>query len=120
MKIKVSEATNIQLDWMVAKCEGRTVTNYHGGAVWVKGRHEFFPSEDLEGYDFVFSAHCSWEIAGEIIEKHRIEIKPVYSGWVAFLGHTCFALGENPRIAAMRCFVSSKLGDEVEIPEELK
>jgi len=27
--------------------------------------------------------------------------------------------GDTPLIAAMRCYVASKLGDEVEIPEEL-
>jgi hypothetical protein len=27
--------------------------------------------------------------------------------------------GRTPLIAAMRCYVASKLGDEVEIPEEL-
>lgn len=27
--------------------------------------------------------------------------------------------GPTPLIAAMRCYVASKLGDEVEIPEEL-
>jgi hypothetical protein len=28
-------------------------------------------------------------------------------------------LGPTPLIAAMRCYVASKLGDEVDIPEEL-
>lgn len=28
--------------------------------------------------------------------------------------------GPTPLVAAMRCFVASKLGDEVEVPEELK
>lgn len=28
--------------------------------------------------------------------------------------------GPTPLIAAMRCYVASRLGDEVEIPEELK
>jgi hypothetical protein len=27
--------------------------------------------------------------------------------------------GHTPLIAAMRCYVASKLGDEVEIPDEL-
>jgi hypothetical protein len=29
-------------------------------------------------------------------------------------------IGHTPLIAAMRCYVASKLGDEVEIPEGLK
>ena len=28
--------------------------------------------------------------------------------------------GSTPLIAAMRCYVASKLGDEVEVPEELE
>ena len=29
------------------------------------------------------------------------------------------AFGPTPLIAAMRCFVASKLGDEVEVPNEI-
>jgi hypothetical protein len=28
--------------------------------------------------------------------------------------------GPTPLIAAMRCYVASKMGDEIELPEELK
>jgi hypothetical protein len=31
----------------------------------------------------------------------------------------CVAFGPTPLIAAMRCYVISKLGDEVEVPDEL-
>jgi len=31
----------------------------------------------------------------------------------------CFMGGATPLIAAMRCYVASKLGNEVQIPEEL-
>jgi hypothetical protein len=31
-----------------------------------------------------------------------------------------FAFGPSPLIAAMRCYVASKFGDEVEILEEIK
>jgi hypothetical protein len=30
-----------------------------------------------------------------------------------------YFVGPTPLIAAMRCYVASKLGDEVEVPEEL-
>lgn len=32
---------------------------------------------------------------------------------------TADLIGPTPLIAAMRCFVASRLGDEIEIPEEL-
>ena len=41
---------------------------------------------------------------------------PCIQGWKQLLKH----LGKTKLIAAMRCYVASKLGDEVEIPEELK
>mgnify|MGYP000603757297 CR=1 FL=1 len=40
-------------------------------------------------------------------------------GWEACgFGYTTY--GPTPFIAAMGCFVASRLGEEVEIPEELK
>ena len=40
-------------------------------------------------------------------------------GWMAGIINTAQAYGPTPLIAAMRCYVASKLGDEVNIPEEL-
>ena len=40
--------------------------------------------------------------------------------WLAYIDHTpAHAEGKTPLIAAMRCYVESKLGSEVDIPEEL-
>jgi hypothetical protein len=95
--MKTSELTGAALDWAVAKCEGQT---YHGPA-WTK------PSTD-------------WAQGGPIIERERIEVRP-YDGvkWIATDNLTNHTVGTTPLIAAMRCYVASKLGDEVEIPEEL-
>jgi hypothetical protein len=35
------------------------------------------------------------------------------------MGVTYLRFGDTPLIAAMRCFVASKLGDEVDVPEKL-
>jgi len=49
--------------------------------------------------------------------KMNPEIK---ARWVAALPWpNRFNFGPTPLIAAMRCFVASKLGDEVDVPEEL-
>jgi hypothetical protein len=71
----------------------------------------------------------SWTHAGPIIEREGIEVKkgnPLYFPkgnensdyyeplWVAGKQH-----GGTPLIAAMRCYVASKLGDVVDIPDEL-
>jgi Protein of unknown function (DUF2591) len=51
--------------------------------------------------------------------KYRIPYySPTYDADIGADAYVSKA-GDTPLIAAMRCYVSSKLGDEVEIPEEL-
>lgn len=66
-----------------------------------------------------FQPSLDWSQGGPIIERENIELKPTYAGWTAFLGNTLFANASTPLIAAMRCYVASKLGDTVEVPDEL-
>lgn len=65
----------------------------------------------------------NWSQGGPIIEREGINIGCHLDGaeWVArnYWGEY-ESIGPTPLIAAMRCFVASRLGDEVEIPEELK
>ena len=121
--ILVSEATNIQLDWLVAKAQEAIELEDEDGKYWVVGnkflsyRHGYHPSE-------------AWINGGPIIERERISLKenvPAYPDnlWNAFPSITAkgagwkWGVGPTPLIAAMRCFVMSKLGNRVEIPEEL-
>lgn len=123
MKIKTSEATPRQLNWLVATCEGweprctyipwdnsiqvtRWIPALDGGE---GGRHiKLLPSTD-------------WAQGGPIIERERIDVYFQHDlQWCAAnqTGFDC--VGKSPLIATMRCYVASKLGDEAEIPEELK
>lgn len=68
-----------------------------------------------------------WAQGGLIIEQEidqisRYETYPNYQAeiYVADDYENCHAIGPTPLIAAMRCYVANKLGDEVEVPEELK
>lgn len=66
-----------------------------------------------------------WAFAGPIIEREKIQTTPCEGYWEANgigAGYSddTFHTGPTPLIAAMRCFVASKLGETVEIPEELK
>jgi len=74
------------------------------------------------GYNY----STDWSQGGPIIEREKIGVnyqsnKPL---WVATppLGanYKRNVGGTTPLVAAMRSYVASKLGDEVEIPEELK
>ena len=122
MKIKTSELTGAALDWAVAKCEGREVSQglckegaERQALIVVDGRWKaFHPSTD-------------WAQGGPIIERKGINLRlhagtdkqPIAFVWVNHQpAHRQY--GPTPLIAAMRCYVASKLGDDIEIPEELK
>lgn len=60
-----------------------------------------------------------WPLGGPIIEREGICVYHVKGSlWGAEL--TTQVSGPTPLIAGMRCYVASKLGDEVEISEDLK
>ena len=70
------------------------------------------------------SAFDEWAQGGPIIERERIQITPdEYKGtWTAYMtngGEPYEGIGPTPLIAAMRCYVAFKLGDDVEILKEL-
>ena len=116
--IKVAEATELQLDWLVAKCLGEHEDETLDPLTWL------YTAKPTGCWDFC----TNWAQGGPIIErikglefKHWLESKPEsccevhihnYEGdWVAF--------GPTPLIAAMRSYVASKLGETVEVPDEL-
>lgn len=123
MKIKVAELINRPLNWVVATCEGYTNLR--------KNPHRFAndllitSSKDGKNIKLSdFSPSTGWSHGGKIIERERIQISPQSWCWHATRVHTDQKMvvshyGPTPLIAAMRCFVASKLGDEVDVPDEL-
>jgi len=116
--MKTAELERGKLNWAVAKCEG-------------------FPEIGSWLYD------RDWALAGPIIEREGILLRPLRreghaldGRWLAMLdaGNTGtmvqwikrtdwlrhYLEGPTPLIAAMRCYVASKLGDEVELPKDLQ
>ena len=125
--MKTSELTGAALDWAVAKCEvGEPVGSFLDGVVVHPDYNKFYPS-------------TNWAQGGPIIERELINTYPRFTagrteggsdvyqqdGWAAYVTPPAFWVtprpftGPTPLIAAMRCYVASKLGDEVDIPEEL-
>ena len=114
MKIKTSELDGTQLDWAVAKCEGY-VDNCNS---WL---YEATLSEVEDGH---YKPSMKWEQAGPIIEREKISVSHSIEGdWVGYytidFDMQSVSRGPTPLVAAMRCYVASKLGDTVDIPEEL-
>ena len=117
--MKTSELTGAALDWAVAKCEGVTVLPKMRGGCYVT----------LDRGETVLLCYSTnWAQGGPIIERECIDVMFEGPEWYAYMRYeaadgynrTLQYDGPTPLIAAMRCYVASKLGDEVEIPEELK
>jgi hypothetical protein len=127
MKVIVSTAEGMVLDWLVAKCEKEEV--------------EIFPDmlnrkELMQGESYVYSPSTDWSQGGPIIERAGIDLycnlvgRPAHadpswrrSSWrarICSMGRTCEAChSSHPLVAAMRCYVAYQLGTEVTVPASL-
>ena len=101
MKSKTSELTGVHLDRAVA--------------------HALGTPDDGNGLPYYST---DWAQGGPIIERENIGLWSEGYDWEAKIqigsGQWLAEWDEYPLIAAMRCYVASKMGDEVEIPEELQ
>jgi len=118
MKVKTSELNGVALDWVVAGLEGEDV--------WRESRNIYVRDDDGNSVSH-YSPSTYWAEGGPIIEREKIgfwaytldEEGNENPGWYAETFAGSVATGPTPLIAAMRCFVASELGDEVEVSEEL-
>jgi len=119
--MRTSELTGTALDWAVAKCEGEDYCDHDG----------------VDGIGNAFEAtrySTNWAQGGPIIEREGITLNRTdqksfawQQPWVSYRIEHLFMdeyeheyqYGPTPLIAAMRCYVASMLGDNIEIPEEL-
>lgn len=119
MKIKTNELISPALDWAIAKCLG------YLGHIRL---NKFKEWEDLGRTQVRDDDYTLWNPSADpaqawpIIEREKI-------GWFWDAGNEQWCAA-NPKgtfcedgptslIAAMRCYVVSKLGDTVDVPEEL-
>ena len=115
--MKTSELTGAALDWAVAKCEGERIK-------WDADEEAFIYYDREEGGDRTWSPSTDWAQGGPSIEREGITVSygsPVVGlEWMACdRGSTHIQHGPTYLIAAMRCYVASKLGDTVDVPAEL-
>lgn len=116
--MKTIDLKDIALDWAVAEAAGLEYTF----DIYV-GSDECDPMPLVIVNGRQWNPGTLWSQGGPIIEEWAInlEYKPNH-GWIAtrFAGGKIHGYGNTPLIAAMRCYVASQLGDEVELPKELK
>jgi hypothetical protein len=123
--MKTSELTGAALDWAVAKCEDILhpwgyIRVQDGRVMWITpGNHE-----EADAWH-QYSPSTDWAQGGPIIERDFIEFgvsktDPIrYAAKIYVNDKRIIAHGSTHLIAAMRCYVASKLGDTVDVPPEL-
>lgn len=135
-KIKVAEATGSALNWLVARCEGYELQlDDEVSGPWLVPVEGYF--HDQKPLTMV-KYSTDWTQGGPIIAREDISFRKYHNpsseahgkyyaricresgtlvGWYQTTGFQ--QTGPTPLIAAMRCFVASKLGEEVEVHNEL-
>ena len=132
--MKTVELCGVQLDYAVATLEGysnlRMNPHRFAPVLIMDPPNKKYGVVQLADLDY----SSAWGLAGPIIEREKITISPndskSYIGqepWTAYRvallftdeGEKEYMHGHTPLIAAMRCYVASKMGDEINLPEEL-
>lgn len=136
MKVKTSELSGATLDWAVGVASGKPVLKLgrKSGKTCV---YISLPTISGVMLDRPFQPSTDPSQALEIIDREDIATSPRPDGlWKAYIPNGTRwvhkgdesvevfnwhykAEGYSLLIAAMRCYVMSKLGEEVEIPDEL-
>ena len=126
-KIKVSEATGQVLDALVALAHGytnlrRNVHRFDSSWIMNPPPRSGYGQVRLKDLDY----STDWSIGGLIIQTERIDIlNRLHKPWLCEAevlvapATRVKGRGPTPLIAAMRCYVISKLGEEVEVPDAL-
>ena len=110
-KIKTSELQGAALDWAVAEAVGLSVTRE------LNGWHQVEEGSICLGWVGVnYRPSTNWSQGGPLIERHEVEIEA--GPWSACCGIKTMH-GDTILEAACRAIVAAKLGDEVDVPEEL-
>lgn len=106
-KVKTHELTGVALDYAVSVCEKIRLNHHYSPN---NGKYLVYKGE-------IYSPSTGWAQGGPIIEREKIDIywDDTHKEWTANGWH----YGDKALVAAMRCYVASKLGNVVEIPEEL-
>ena len=108
--MKVIDLEGAALDWAVAKCI------YEPDDVVICDGRVFAYDDATKG----FNPSTNWAQGGPIIEREKMTLEWTGEDWMAYIRHDEEYFGPTPLIAAMRCYVVSQLGDEVEVPNELE
>lgn len=120
MEVKTCELTGPALDWAVASIEKMP----KDAESVVNGNPVVLRTYWGEVTELRCEFSTNWAQGGPIIEREEIGLNAENGEWYADCYNPrdivhCQCYGPTPLIAAMRCYVASKFGDRVEVPDEL-
>lgn len=129
--MKTSDLTGPALDWAVAKAEGDKVFRPRVGRPtdWDKADDRWVVRAQVANVawfaDYTYNPSANWSQGGPIIEREKLDVMWCGDRWCAYAmtpdkETQLVDEGPTPLIAAMRCYVASRLGDTIDIPEELQ
>lgn len=133
MKYAVNNLGTLALDWAVATIQNLPIQYDPMGFYTGSEAGYWVWSDTPKRYWKIgrqYSPSTSWAQGGPIIESQEITIKHVVpamkdSIWQAHPSHTAkgangkWGVGPTPLIAAMRCYVATHLGEEIDIPRQI-
>ena len=104
--MKTTELSGAALDWAVQIAEG------------------YVQPDPIDFARNCFKPTTNWAQGGPIIEREGISVFLRSPHWPKHNQYSArqegdASLGPTPLIAAMRCYVASKLGDDINVPKEL-
>jgi hypothetical protein len=130
MKVRTSELEGAALDWAVAQCEGVEV--------WIATGNQYPHLLRLAGeISKNYTPSSDWAQGMPILVRERIVVLMLSNVWCAFAPGSTYhdydpaywlfegvatgadVQGASYLIAGMRCYVRSKLGVVIDVPEEL-
>jgi hypothetical protein len=123
MKITPDKMDELALNWSVGQCEKRKLYLAKSKRLMTANYGSFNHRHGAPWYE----PSSNWLQGGRIIEEQGIGVRRSFKDardkWIASY---CWSdqisvceSGPTPLIAAMRCYVASKLGEDIDIPEEL-
>lgn len=132
MKVKTAELSGRALDWAVALSTGQyEMTNVPedidgknsccilAPTGLVDNGFRWPPRGKVGPLYFIKKYSTDWSQCGYLIDRFDVDISPQYPGYFASAKMGIRSFGDTRQIAICRAVVASKLGDEVDIPDEL-
>lgn len=119
MKVKTSELSGAALDWSVAKATRKEMPSVNQWILW----DDYHPTRNwlhcgplIEQFKLSLYLHSEYEINGEGV--YDVYEAGCSADWFVDAS-TPDPVSTDPKVAICRAVVASRIGDEVDIPDEL-